>query len=276
MPGQVRVNGLDRAFVAFGLGYPRPEAINSPAGRHGSDWIPRNDLQILRISTGHTDARRGIVAQPMQFERVAMRQQCYVTLERTRVSGVVLALALLVTGPAQAQQSDDGAEAAAQSVQEPGATEEVIVTGQRTVRSLIREAGRETENFYMLLNEVLENEDFKVDCRTEYPAGSNIATKVCRTGYQERLESRAALSDIQNYRTTDEDIMVYEGARYQYEPEMLRMQREFGDAMLQAVNSDPELNEAFWNLVGLKQAVDSYETPREQRIREREEAEAAE
>ncbi|MGD8340021.1 MAG: hypothetical protein PVH89_04530 [Gammaproteobacteria bacterium] len=68
-----------------------------------------------------------------------------------------------------------------------GTMEEVIVRGQRSLSAMIREGAQLTEDFYDRLNLVIENPDFHVDCDTEYPTGSNIPTRVCRTGFQERL-----------------------------------------------------------------------------------------
>jgi hypothetical protein len=158
---------------------------------------------------------------------------------------------------------------AAAGEQSAGPMEEVIVTGQRTLRSLINEAARETEAFYARLNEVLDNEDFEIRCRLEYPAGTNIATKVCRMRYQEELESRRALSQIQGLGQSDSGELVFNGIEYDIVPEAMRMQEQFEEEVLQAVNTDVELNQSVVRLMQLKAAVENYETPREERRRER-------
>lgn len=154
-----------------------------------------------------------------------------------------------------------------------GPIEEVVVTGQRTIVSLINEAQRETENFYARLNDVLDNEDFRIRCQIEYPAGSRIATRVCRMRFQEELLSRAALSDIQNLTTNADGEIDYTGAGFDYTAQWMAKQRQFAEEVLTAVNTDIELNQSVVRLLQLKAAVENYETPASQRRRERREVE---
>jgi hypothetical protein len=175
-------------------------------------------------------------------------------------------LLVVVGSPLHGQEPESGAATAERAQQSAGPVEEVIVSGQRTRQSLINEAGRETEDFYARLNEVLDNDDFEITCRNERPPGSNIVTRVCRTRYQEELDSRAALSVMQGARMTD-DVLEFNGIPFEREPELLRMQREFEEEMLQAVNTDPELNASVWRMLQLKAAVEGYETPRQERRR---------
>jgi hypothetical protein len=157
--------------------------------------------------------------------------------------------------------------------QATGPIEEVIVTGQRTYRSLLNEAARETEDFYMRLNEVLDDDDFRIRCRTETPAGTTIATRVCRTRYQEELLSRQALSIMQGAGSDDDGLLTFTGTIYDTYPDLARMHRAFEEEMLVAVNADPQLNASVLRLLQLKAAVQNYETPAQERRRERREAE---
>lgn len=192
-------------------------------------------------------------------------------MRQARYSAFAVGLTLAAFQLAQAQEgaSVDGSA----SGQAAGPVEEVIVTGQRTLRSLVNEAARETEAFYGRLNEVLDNDDFRIRCRVEYPAGSNIATRVCRMRYQEELQSRLALSQVQGIGTNEAGELVFNGTEYDVMPEAMRMQRQFEEEVLQAVNTDLELNQSVVRLLQLKAAVENYETPREERRREQEELE---
>ncbi len=161
-----------------------------------------------------------------------------------------------------------------QPLQESGSVEEIIVTGQRSFNSLIREAGIETENFYARLNEVLDNPDFEITCRNEYPTGSNISTRRCRMRYQEELDSRAALSAIQGVENiTDADGnpagTTFRGTPYDILPEARAKMQEFETVVVQAVNADPQLNASVVRLMQLKSAVDNYESTRQEERRER-------
>lgn len=201
-----------------------------------------------------------------------------------RASLTTLALVLACSGGALAQEAAAPAAAAPQVVVQPqqntGSMEEIIVTGQRSFNSLIQEAGRETENFYARLNEVLDNPDFEITCRNEYPTGSNISTRRCRMRYQEELDSRAALSAIQGVENiTDVDGnaagTVFRGTPYDILPEARQKMQEFETVVVEAVNSDSQLNASVVRLMQLKAAVDNYETTRQEERRERNAAEDA-
>lgn len=159
--------------------------------------------------------------------------------------------------------------------------EAIIVTGQRTVSSLLNEAARETEGFYARLNEVLDNPDFEITCRNEYPTGSNISRRVCRMRYQEELDSRAALSAMQNLQgisnpdTGEITESVYRGTPYDIMPEARAKMQEFETVLVEAVNTDPELNASVVRLMQLKAAVENYESVRQEERRARRDAEEA-
>ena len=196
-----------------------------------------------------------------------MFQQNLSASRRAQLSGLAFGLALLLVGSSQAQEGEAASSTQVEVQQANAPAEQVIVTGQRTLRSLVNEAAIETENFYNRLNLVLDNPDFEISCRNENPPGSNISRKVCRMRYQEDLESRSALSAIQGFGTTDEGIMVFDGTSFDQQPELLRMQRQFETELLQAVNSDPELNASVVRLLRLKAAVDTFESPSQQERR---------
>lgn len=209
--------------------------------------------------------------------------------ERASLSTLAAGLAMAFAGPALAQEASAPAPAAAtpapqvvvQPQQNSGSIEEIIVTGQRSFNSLIREAGIETENFYARLNEVLDIPDFEITCRNEYPTGSNISTRRCRMRYQEELDSRAALSAIQGVENiTDVDGnaagSVFRGTPYDILPEARAKMQEFETVVVAAVNSDPQLNASVVRLMQLKAAVDNYESTRQEERRERQAGEEAE
>jgi hypothetical protein len=215
-----------------------------------------------------------------------------------RASLTTIALGLMLDSPvgvlAQEAAAQEGAAPAAAAPTAPAAAapqvvvqprqqdsssiEEIIVTGQRSFNSLIREAGIETENFYARLNEVLDIPDFEITCRNEYPTGSNISVRRCRMRYQEELDSRAALSAIQGMETiTDIDSgeatgSVFRGTPYDILPEARQKMQEFETVVVEAVNSDPQLNASVVRLMQLKAAVDNYESTRQEERREREAA----
>jgi hypothetical protein len=58
---------------------------------------------------------------------------------------------------------------------------------------------------------------------------------------------------------------VYSGSFDDVQPEMMQLKLEFEDKLLQAVNTDPELNGQVIRLLALKSAVENYQSPRAQR-----------
>lgn len=209
---------------------------------------------------------------------------------RVSQSALALSLTLVCAGSALSQEAAAPAEAAppaaaprvvVQPQQNSGSIEEIIVTGQRSFNSLINEAARETENFYARLNEVLDIPDFEITCRNEYPTGSNISTRRCRMRYQEELDSRAALSAIQGIEgITDIDTgevtgSVFRGTPYDILPEARQKMQEFETVVVEAVNTDAELNASVVRLMQIKAAVDNYESSRQEERRERQATEEA-
>jgi hypothetical protein len=146
-----------------------------------------------------------------------------------------------------------------------GPIEEVIVRAQRPLSALVQEGAELTEDFYSRLNEVLENEDFRIECRNEFPTGSRLSVRRCTTRFQDRLLNRQSVSIIQGLGSTEDGQPIFNDAVYDIEPEMRRLLQEFEDAMVVAVNDDPMLNQQVLRLMALKSAVQNYQTPRQQR-----------
>jgi hypothetical protein len=192
---------------------------------------------------------------------------------------VALTCGLLVLGPANAQDDESVnvvVESASGEISEArkaaGPLEEVIVTGQRSFGSLIREGAELTEDFYGRLNEVIDQDRFKINCWNEFPTGSRISTRVCRMRYQEDAMNRQATSIMRSVSTNEDGEIQQSGMIYDVQHELAQGMREFETVLLNAVNTDVELNEQVIRLIALKSAVENYESPREQRRNERQDA----
>ncbi len=137
--------------------------------------------------------------------------------------------------------------------------EEVVVRGTMTRLQLYREAGRATERFWALLNDFLQEPEFEVRCYRETPPDTMIARRVCRTRFQEDELARMSREAIA-------------GGDYDPTAALVAKQNEFVDKILFAVNTSPELNQAFRDLQALKQTIDeSSEERRGRRRRNRNE-----
>ena len=199
-----------------------------------------------------------------------------------RTLGIGLTLSLLLLGPAYGQDAESievqiaepPASALSDAQRAAGPIEEVIVTGQRTIGALLREGAELTENFYMRLNIVLDRDEFRIDCSNEFPTGSRISTRICRMRFQEDLLNRQSVSVLQGVSTSEDGQTIFSDNVTDIRGDMMRMMMEFEDVVVEAVNVDPVLNEQVLRMIAVKSAVDNFETPREQRRRERREDEA--
>lgn len=172
------------------------------------------------------------------------------------------------TASAQTPEADaSGAEAPAAGPP----VDEIVVTRQRNMASLIDEAAQATEGFYMMLNDVLDNDRWRISCRNEYPAGSRIPRRVCTTRFFEDAMNRQASLAMQGFGTDDDGNPTFSGTIIDVQAEILREQRLFEDAILTAVNTSPALNAHVVRMMGLKENIETFETPRQQRRRERRE-----
>ena len=169
-----------------------------------------------------------------------------------RFSFPTIALAIISAPNLASGQSEEIAEAAQGAAQSIDVDEEVvIVTGRRNLNVLIQEGATLTEDFYMRLNEVIDEPDFQIACDAESRAGTRIRHRVCRTNFQRRLNSRQSASILQS---VDRGSTLLED----FAAESLARAAEFQAAVLDAVNSDPILNQQFHRLRDLKIAIEDY------------------
>ncbi len=75
--------------------------------------------------------------------------------------------------------------------------EEIEVTGQRPLRFLLRDIERAEEHMYGLFNQLNDNSDFRVVCRSVIVTGSKIPDRECVPAYIDRERSRNAQDFLQ-------------------------------------------------------------------------------
>jgi hypothetical protein len=200
-------------------------------------------------------------------------------LNPASAAGAVLSVGLLLAGPAFGQENvtvEVQTSAQSQAQIAAGPIEEVIVTGQRSIGALIREAGDLTEDFYARLNFVLDNEDYEITCQNEFPTGSRISTRVCRTRFEEELMARQSASMLRTIGSNEDDQLTQFGTADMVAADMRLMRQQFEEDVLVAVNNDQLLNDQVIRLIALKSSIDNYQSPREQRRADREADEAFE
>jgi len=181
--------------------------------------------------------------------------------------GIALGLSLLLLGPVHAQDRNSVTNQApttggSDAQRAAGPIEQVIVTGQRSLGSLIREAGDLTEDFYSRLNFVIDNDDFDIDCRNEFPTGSRISTRVCRMRFMDELQNRRSASTLRTIGTNEDGQLTQFGTGDVIRTEWNRKMQEFEDEVVNAVNADAELNQQVIRLIALKSSIDNYDSSR--------------
>lgn len=174
---------------------------------------------------------------------------------RTRLSRASACITLAAAAFAvQAQESSNEAPAASEPI------EEVVVRGQRNMRQLYNEAGRATRQFYELLNKYLDDDEMRVTCRLENRPNSLIRESVCRTGFQQKEMSRQGRAQVAGIVAADGDLDAFMGTAYDPGPALAEKQREFDARVMAAVNADPELNRAVWDLIAIKREIERRES----------------
>ena len=122
--------------------------------------------------------------------------------------------------------------------------EEITVTGERSLYKMHLELGRATESFWSLVNDTLDDKEFKVTCRREVPTGTLIAERVCRARFQHDEQSMEASAWRQ-------------GWTYDPAAPLAEKNRVFVDKVVAAVNASPDLNKAVAELERLKASYEA-------------------
>jgi hypothetical protein len=88
--------------------------------------------------------------------------------------------------------ADSSAEVAASSVTaNPDEMDEITVRGARSLVAIERQIQRADQKLYGISNKLIDDPLYKVFCRRETTAGSNIKKRVCRPGFERDLASGA-------------------------------------------------------------------------------------
>lgn len=181
---------------------------------------------------------------------------------------VLIGLVPFLPKGGHAQESDTARAGSAEPV------DEVVVTRRRNITSLINEGAKATEDFYSMLNVVLDNDKWRIDCRNEYPTNSRIPRRVCTTRFYENALNRQAMEAMRGFGSDEDGNPTFSGTIIDVQAEILAEQRLFEAAILEAVNTNPQLNAHVLKMMAIKQSIDSFETPRQERRRERRERRA--
>ncbi|HEY5566807.1 MAG TPA: hypothetical protein VIM81_06135 [Gammaproteobacteria bacterium] len=109
--------------------------------------------------------------------------------------------------------------------------EEITVSGQASLHSLLDDAEKALDDLYSLFNEVNDDNRFDISCRREKVVGSLIAVRICQANHERDAYAQSAQTS-------------FRGGVYDPRPDMVNKNRILADKMVALINSNPELRKA--------------------------------
>jgi len=108
------------------------------------------------------------------------------------------------------------------------ATEEIIVEADRSRINLKLQIDQAENEFYAILNELIDDEEFKIECRTQRVIGSLIHKRICQTKYmKDELTNSAQLYQV--------------GVNYLADEVLKKKNRELRQKTIELLETNPKL-----------------------------------
>jgi hypothetical protein len=139
--------------------------------------------------------------------------------------------------------------------------DEVIVVGPRTLVTIKRQMERADKVLFEIANTLIDDPLYKVYCRRETSAGTNIRRRVCRAGFENELmfeawEEELAMGRVgENRYTFNYDLP---------ESEMRRYRETQQQKMIELAVENPELAAAIYRRAQLQRDYDNERRRRRQ------------
>ncbi|MFZ8929266.1 MAG: hypothetical protein ACO2YY_08770 [Pseudohongiellaceae bacterium] len=126
------------------------------------------------------------------------------------------------------------------------ATEEIIVEADRSRINLKLQIDQAENEFYAILNELIDDEEFKIECRTQRVIGSLIHKRICQTKYmKDELTNSAQLYQV--------------GVNYLADEVLKKKNRELRQKTIELLETNPKLLRAARKLSGrVEEYQDEY------------------
>ena len=121
-------------------------------------------------------------------------------------------------------------------------TEEIIVRGSREDINLKLQVDRAEDEFFAIFNDLIDDEDFRIECKYEKVIGSLIKERICQTGYMRKELSTAATLSLS-------------GIDYMAVPTLTVKNRQLREKTIELIENNAELRNAARNL---SQRVEEY------------------
>lgn len=141
--------------------------------------------------------------------------------------------------------------------------EEIVVRGERSPRLWRMHIERAEDDLYQLFNSLIDNRDYRVNCRREPPTGSSIPVRHCEPNFVARKRARNARNVIADWRSGDEDepLRVMRDAinnnavsEAELQADLVEKYENMNQYMLELALENPELMAALQRLGELQSA----------------------
>lgn len=114
-------------------------------------------------------------------------------------------------------------------------TEEIVVEGDSSRINLQLQVDQAEDEFFAIFNDLIDDEDFKIECKMERVIGSLIHKRICQTKYmRDELSTAATLN--------------YFGVNYMAAGVLTDKNRELREKTIELLEQNPQLLRAARNL----------------------------
>jgi hypothetical protein len=129
------------------------------------------------------------------------------------------------------------------AAEEESLPEEITVEASRDRINFKLQVDQAENQFYALFNELIDDEDFRIECKYETVIGSLIKQRICQTKYmRDELSTAATLS--------------LSGANYMISSILTEKNRELREKTMDLLENNPEFRSAAQNL---SERVEEYQ-----------------
>jgi len=129
------------------------------------------------------------------------------------------------------------------AAEEESLPEEITVEASRDRINFKLQVDQAENQFYALFNELIDDEDFRIECKYETVIGSLIKQRICQTKYMRDVLSTAATLSLS-------------GANYMISSILTEKNRELREKTMDLLENNPEFRSAAQNL---SERVEEYQ-----------------
>jgi len=133
--------------------------------------------------------------------------------------------------------------------------EEIVVVGDRTLRSLTEELRRAEDYVHERFNALNDDDQFDIHCHRETRTGTNISRRVCKANYVDSATAVEAQANLASLRGEFGVSQMSPRATIQYKNRILR------EKLTEFVNEDAQLRESVTHFAELRE---NYENAKRQ------------